>query len=137
MIKEILAFLFKADIAAIKKEAAKDAVFEARQLLNLAKRQAKQIYVKYDKIEKDSEEFLYGIYPVLNNKYFLSWVNDHKHNCISLMYEAMRVGEKEKVCEICAQMMLIDSLLKDKETFEADYIELVEGAKVEQKIQAE
>ena len=102
---------------------------EARTLLGHAKHSAGREYVGYDRVDPLSAAFVYGIQPIFGNKYLISWLMEHKRNCLELMKGAMAADNTEKAMHGLAQITMIDSLFMDLEGFESAYKAMLEDKK--------
>jgi hypothetical protein len=122
MIRALIRWLFAKDFAAEKKAvvgAAKDVLSEARKAQVVH-------YVNYERVDPRSEFFLQGMQPACDSKFVVSWLNEHKNQAIALMARSMVANDSEKVLRGMAQVMLIDSLLMDLESFGEKFRELLD-----------
>lgn len=125
MIRAIIVWLLGAKVEAERKRI----LMEARSILAEAKERAQRQYVQFDPIDLSSSAFLYGIQPILGNRFMISWLLRHKENCIQLMKQAMAANDKDKALNGLAQITMIDSLFMDLEGFGDAYKAMLESKK--------
>lgn len=121
MIKRLIRWMFKKEF----EDELSFTVSEARACLKLAKDTKETVYTAYRRYEPGSREFLWGIQPLVGNPFVVSWLNEHKNNCLALMGGSMVHNDSEKVLRGMAQVILIDSLLRDLENFGVKHAELL------------
>jgi hypothetical protein len=114
------------------KEEKEKILSEVRKLLEDTKRQSHKMYVHYDRIPPDSTAFLYGIQPLLNNKYVITWLNEHRLMNIEQMKLAMSMNDKDRVMNGLSQIAMVDTLLLDIQTYDMRYREMLNQKKEEQ-----
>lgn len=129
MIKAILNWFFRKEIEAIKAETSAN----GRALIEKIKRESKRIYVSYEHIPEDAELFLYGIQPLFNNRYFISWLNRHRNECIDLTKKNCVIANDKGVMEAAAQLAIVDLILDDVREFEQRYRIMLEEKEYERK----
>jgi hypothetical protein len=125
MIKAFIAWLFKSELA----EARKATVEEAKGLLLAAKSHAKREFVQYERYEIDSSRFLAEMLPFFDSRAVVSWINEHKINCLNLMRQCMQAENKDKVVQGMAQVLMLDTLLADLSRFHENYLTMLEQRK--------
>jgi hypothetical protein len=93
----------------------------ARVLLIDAERSSKVQLVKYTHFSTNSEEFLKGMQPFFDNKYVLSWLQQHKSECNDFAVQSLASDNKEKAFMFIAQIAMIDSMLADLRRFQTAF----------------
>lgn len=131
MIKWLIKLFFKKELNNIKS----DFVKEGRDIVQEAKELNKTRYVLYERLPTDSEEFLYGIQPLFENKAFVSWISEHRIQWEQLGIDLIETGEDKKGLIAIAKVSLINSLFQDLQTFKKQYQELIESKKHENRVQ--
>jgi hypothetical protein len=118
MIKRIIALLFAKELKSAKDEA----IAEVRDILASAKVTAKKQYVKYDRFELDSAEFLYGIQPLFDNKYLTCWILERQREYDRLTKYGDTLNREMNI----GRSMAIDELQKDLEIFRSRMEDILE-----------
>lgn len=120
-LKWIISSLYKDDLEGMQEKY----VTEAKAVLDDAKEFSTQvrgkIYVHYERANTSSDEFLYGITPVLKNNFFISWLNEQKTQWQQLIKKSIDEGDKDNAYLFSVKMSLIDDLFTDLRDFEYRY----------------
>lgn len=123
MIKWLIRIFFKGEINKI--------IGEARTVLEETKKHAKREYVTYERIDPATQHFLYGIQPLFENKFLISWLSEHKMQCLLLVNNALAAGDEKRAINTLSQITMIDSLFLDLEEFKRRYEEMLNQKKEE------
>jgi len=128
MIKWLIKIFFKKEL--------KEIIGEARKILDDTKMremaQAKKEFITYERIDTGTEYFLRGMQPFYENKFLVSWLNEHKMQCMVLINNAMAACDDKRVINTLSQVTMIDSLFLDLEEFKRRYDEMLVIKKEEQ-----
>ena len=122
MIKWLIKILFSGQF----EKAKEDLLSEAEELLDDVRKSETIQYLSYERIDPRTNLFIEGLAPITENRFVISWLNEHKHNCMALARTSLAANDREKVVDAVAQTALIDSLLKDLEDFKNHYNVLLE-----------
>ena len=118
MIKKLIAFLFAKEIKAAKDRA----IAEVRDVLASAKLTAKKQFIRYDRFELDSAEFLYGIQPLFDSKYLTCWMLERQREYDRLIKYGDILNREMNI----GRSMAIDELQKDLEIFKSRMEDILE-----------
>ena len=117
----LISSLYKDDL----EELQETYITEAKAVLEDAKEFSTQvkgkIYVHYERVNISSDEFLYGISPILKNNFFISWLNEQKTQWQQLVKKAIDEGNRDSAHLFSVKMSLIDDLFTDLRDFEYRY----------------
>jgi hypothetical protein len=98
---------------------------EARKILEETKKHAKKEFINYERIDPESQHFLYGMQPLYENKYLISWLNEHRIQCLSLVNKSLAAGDDKRAINILSQITMIENLFLDIEEFKRRYDEMI------------
>ena len=123
--RKFIKWLFKGEFEIEKQQY----IAETKQLLEDTKNVAKKEYIDFEFVPVQTDEFIYGIHAFCENKFVLSWLQEHKSNHLSGITQAMIANNDKKVLNGAAGLGQIEILLSDLGKFAAKYKQVVESKK--------
>lgn len=120
MIKIFIQWLFAREFA----QARAEILAPAQALLADAKKLPRKEYIKYDRMDLDGGEFLFGIQTVVDHRCTIAWLNARRDQYTELV----KYGTPANRDNNLGRVMAMDELFKDLEIFKAKYLQALEEA---------
>jgi len=110
---------------------------EAKAVLQEAKDFSAQVkgsvYIHYDRVNTSSDEFLHGMQPIFNNRFFISWLSEEKNQLQRFIKKSVDEGDKEMAYLNSVKISLVEDLFTDLREFEMKYNLMLNQKKEEQR----